>query len=302
MADALEKFVSEITATLPRDRPVLIAGPTASGKSALAMEFVRQQGGVIVNADALQVYGNWRVLTARPSADEEASLPHKLYGHVPGDRPYSAGDWLRDLRPILRDLQRPVIVGGTGLYFTALTEGLVDIPETPMKIRAQAAALVQEGELAWMIEQLDPETAGRIDLMNPMRVQRAWEVQKATGRGLAAWQDETPPPDLPLFDTLPLVVEADKDWLNARIAKRFEQMLRGGAVMEARNNLPGWDPKAPSSKAIGAAVLIAHVQGKLSLDDAYESAVVATRQYAKRQRSWFRARMEGWHKVDAQRL
>ena len=302
MADALEKFVSEITATLPRDRPVLIAGPTASGKSALAMEFVRQQGGVIVNADALQVYGNWRVLTARPSADEEASLPHKLYGHVPGDRPYSAGDWLRDLRPILRDLQRPVIVGGTGLYFTALTEGLVDIPETPMKIRAQAAALVQEGELAWMIEQLDPETAGRIDLMNPMRVQRAWEVQKATGRGLAAWQDETPPPDLPLFDTLPLVVEADKDWLNARIAKRFEQMLRGGAVMEARNNLPGWDPKAPSSKAIGAAVLIAHAQGKLSLDDAYESAVVATRQYAKRQRSWFRARMEGWHKVDAQRL
>lgn len=302
MADALEKFVSEITATLPRDRPVLIAGPTASGKSALAMEFVRQQGGVIVNADALQVYGNWRVLTARPSADEEASLPHKLYGHVPGDRPYSAGDWLRDLRPILRDLQRPVIVGGTGLYFTALTEGLVDIPETPMKIRAQAAALVQEGELAWMIEQLDPETAGRIDLMNPMRVQRAWEVQKATGRGLAAWQDETPPPDLPLFDTLPLVLEADKDWLNARIAKRFEQMLRGGAVMEARNNLPGWDPKAPSSKAIGAAVLIAHAQGKLSLDDAYESAVVATRQYAKRQRSWFRARMEGWHKVDAQRL
>ena len=302
MADALEKFVSEITATLPRDRPVLIAGPTASGKSALAMEFVRQQGGVIVNADALQVYGNWRVLTARPSADEEASLPHKLYGQVPGDRPYSAGDWLRDLRPILRDLQRPVIVGGTGLYFTALTEGLVDIPETPMKIRAQAAALVQEGELAWMIEQLDPETAGRIDLMNPMRVQRAWEVQKATGRGLAAWQDETPPPDLPLFDTLPLVVEADKDWLNARIAKRFEQMLRGGAVMEARNNLPEWDPKAPSSKAIGAAVLIAHVQGKLSLDDAYESAVVATRQYAKRQRSWFRARMEGWHKVDAQRL
>ena len=302
MSHSLEKFVADITATLPKDRPVLIAGPTASGKSGLAMEIARQAGGTIVNADAMQVYSNWRVLTARPSAEDEMSLPHALYGHVPGDRDYSTGQWMREIKPILADLSRPIVVGGTGLYFAALTEGLADIPAIPKTVHAQAAALIGEGEMGWMIEQLDPETRARIDIQNPMRVQRAWEVQKATGRGLAAWQDDTPPPTLELGDCFPILVDADTDWLNARIEKRFDQMLRGGAVMEARNNLPNWDPAWPSAKAIGAPVLIAHLQGRLSLAEAQESSVIATRQYAKRQRTWFRARMSGWNKVRAEAL
>jgi len=302
MSQGVENFVKVLAKTLPRDRPVLIAGPTASGKSALAMEIATQHGGQIINADALQVYENWRVLTARPSPDDEARARHALYGHIAGDRPYSAGDWLRDIKPLVHDLARPIIVGGTGLYFSALTEGLVDIPQTPSEVRAQAIALIHEGDIGWMVDQLDARTRARIDLDNPMRVQRAWEVLRATGRGLADWQDETPPPLLALADTTALLVEADKDWLNARIATRFETMLRTGALMEARNNLARWDPKAPSSKAIGAPVLIAHLQGRLSLGEAQQSTLVATRQYAKRQRSWFRARMADWQKVDAATL
>ena len=172
--------------TLPPDRPVLIAGPTASGKSALALAIAEARGGVIVNADALQVFANWRVLTARPPAADLARAPHALYGHVPGDADYSVGHWLRDLRPLLA--RRPIIVGGTGLYFTALTEGLADIPPVPPGIRTEANAL----PLADMLAALDPPTRDRIDGNNRARVQRAFEVLRSTGRGLAAWQQDTP--------------------------------------------------------------------------------------------------------------
>lgn len=289
--------MEQILATLPPDRPVLIAGPTASGKSALALAIARQSGGVIVNADALQVFANWRVLTARPSAAEEEIAPHRLYGHVPGDAAYSVGEWLRDLAPLLAGGPRPILVGGTGLYFSALTEGLADIPLTPPEIRAQAdARLADEGPGALLAE-LDAATAGRIDRLNPVRIQRAWEVQATTGRGLAAWQDETPPPLLPLSQTVPLLVEAPRDWLRARIERRFDAMLAGGALEEARSNLPGWSDALPSAKAIGARELIAHLRGEMSLDEARARAIVASQQYAKRQRSWFRARMGDWRKI-----
>lgn len=175
------------------ERPVLIAGPTASGKSALALEIAARQGGVIVNADAIQVFSDWRVLTARPSPEEEAQAPHRLYGHVPGSRAYSVGEWLRDLAPILAGSERPIIVGGTGLYFTALTQGLAEIPATPPEIRGEAMARLAAGALPAMVAELDPETRARIDRNNPMRVQRAWEVLRATGRGLASWQAQTGP-------------------------------------------------------------------------------------------------------------
>jgi len=279
------------------ERPVLIAGPTASGKSALALELAARQGGVIVNADALQVFDGWRVLTARPSKQDEAAAPHRLYGHVSYDGSYSVGDWLRDVAPLLNAAERAIIVGGTGLYFTALTEGLAEIPGTPPELRRQAdARRMAEGYEALLAE-LDAETRARIDTQNPVRVQRAWEVLAATGRGLAAWQDETPPPLLPPDRAQAFVLDAPRDWLNPRIEKRFDLMIEAGALDEARTNLPRWDPALQSSRAIGAAELIAHLKGEMTLDDAALSAKLATRQYAKRQRTWFRARMGGWQPV-----
>lgn len=280
---------------ISREAPVLIAGPTASGKSALAMELAARDGRLVVNADALQVYANWRILTARPSAADEAALPHALYGHVAGDQVYSVGHWLRDVAPLL---DRPVvIVGGTGLNFNALTRGLAEVPEVPPEVRAEAdARRAAEGHAA-LLADLDPATAARIDRQNPVRIQRAWEVLRATGRGLAAWQADTPAPLLPLAGVEPVVLVPEVDWLNARIDRRFHQMLAEGALDEARANLPGWDPKRPSAKAIGGPELVAHLRGELPLEAAVEAATLASRQYAKRQRTWFRSNMKSWKKV-----
>ncbi|KFI27250.1 tRNA delta(2)-isopentenylpyrophosphate transferase [Haematobacter missouriensis] len=275
------------------DKPILIAGCTASGKSALAIELAQNFGGVVVNADALQVYANWRILTARPSEAETAGIPHLLYGHVAREADYSVGHWLRDLAPLLRTGARPIIVGGTGLYLTALTEGLAEIPPTPGAVREEADGLPLER----LITQLDPQTAAKIDLRNRARVQRAWEVLRATGRGLAAWQMETGAPLLPHGAATLLHVDADRDWLAERIDSRFDHMIDSGALEEARAELPHWDPARPSSRAIGAPELLAHLNGEMSLDAAKEQAKAATRQYAKRQRTWFRRRMGGWHRL-----
>ncbi|PJE28100.1 tRNA (adenosine(37)-N6)-dimethylallyltransferase MiaA [Pseudooceanicola marinus] len=277
-------------------RHVLIAGPTASGKSALAMEIAARDGGVIVNADALQVYANWRLLSARPSPEEEASRPHRLFGHVGRLDPYSTGAWLREVAELLEGPERLIIVGGTGLYFRALTEGLVEIPPIPEAIRAEGNAL-READLPAMVADLDRQSAARVDLANPARVQRAWEVLRATGRGLAAWQDDTPAPLLPPEQATRLVLEAPKDWLTPRIERRFDLMMEAGALEEARANLEGWDPALPSSKAIGGPELIAHLLGDISLDEARERAIIGTRRYAKRQRTWFRARMRDWQQL-----
>jgi len=288
-------------AALPSDRPVLIAGPTASGKSALALAIAEAGGGVVVNADALQVWSCWRLLSARPSVAEAARAPHLLYGHRAPGEDYSVGAWLREIAPILADFRaggpRPIIVGGTGLYFTALTEGLAEIPETPAALRAEAdARRLAEGH-AGMLAELDPATAARVDPLNPMRVQRAWEVMRATGRGLAAWQDETPAPLLPLPDALPLLLEADRDWLAERIDRRFGIMLAEGALDEVRAVLPIWESGALWAKAIGAPELVAHLRGEIGLAEATALAQAASRQYAKRQRTWFRGRMRDWHKI-----
>lgn len=276
------------------DRPVLIAGPTASGKSALALQIAQAQGGVIVNADALQVFDGWRILTARPSDDEEAAAQHRLYGHIRYDATYSVGHWLRDVAPLLQGGPRPIIVGGTGLYFTALTEGLADIPPTPDAVRAEADARMAQDGIAALLAELDAVTLSRIDLQNPVRVQRAWEVQRTTGRAISDWQDTTPPPLLPLAQTQPFVMDAGKDWLWDRISRRFDRMMDMGALAEAWAMEPDWDPARLSSKAIGAPELIAHLRGQMPLDEAIERAKIASRQYAKRQRTWFRARMRGW--------
>ena len=279
------------------DRHVVIAGPTASGKSALALRIAEAQGGTVVNADALQVWSCWRVLTARPPAEDEARAPHALYGHVAPGLAYSVGEWLSEVAVLPGRL---IVVGGTGLYLNALTRGLAAIPPTPPDIRAEADRLRATPEgLARLIAGLDPQTAGRIDLQNPIRVQRAWEVLQATGRGIAAWQAETPAPLIAPQEAHLLVLQADRDWLAERIARRFHQMLDQGALDEVRAMLPVWDTSALWAKAIGAPELIAHLQGRDSLGQAVEKAIIATRQYAKAQRSFFRGRMRDWQQIAA---
>ncbi|PRY94310.1 tRNA (adenosine(37)-N6)-dimethylallyltransferase MiaA [Donghicola tyrosinivorans] len=280
-------------------KPVLIAGPTASGKSELALRIAEAQGGIVINADALQVFDGWRILTARPDDADLARAPHALYGHVPYDADYSVGAWLRDLTPLLRGPERPIIVGGTGLYFTALTTGLAQIPATPPEVRALADARIRDEGFEALLAELDPESAARLDRNNPVRVQRAWEVLTSTGRGIAAWQDDTPPPIMPLTQAQPLCIMPNKEWLNARIRKRFHLMMEAGALAEAQAMLPLWNPNLQSSKAIGAPELIAKLQGEMSESTAIEAAIIASRQYAKRQRSWLRGKMAAWHQITA---
>ncbi len=275
-------------------QPVLIAGPTASGKSSLALQIARQQGGTIVNADASQVYACWRVLTARPSIEEEASARHCLYGHVQAEDDYSTGHWLRDVKNLLPHAERPIIVGGTGLYFSALTVGLADIPPIPADIRAQADSLDHQV----MLDEIDPQTHAQIDTQNPARVQRAWEVLRATGRGLAAWQNETETPFLPVPPAQGIVVNAPKDWLTPRIEKRFDQMMEQGALDEVRAVLSDYNPTLPAHRAIGAPELVSYLRQEFSLDEAREAVIIATRRYAKRQRTWFRSKMGSWMQYD----
>ena len=292
MTNALLNKSSDVLDIVDPNTPVLIAGPTASGKSALALAIAQAQGGVIVNADASQVYDCWRVISARPSIQEIAQAPHMLYGHVDARSSYSVGHWLREVSQILAQQQRPIIVGGTGLYFNALTVGLADIPPVSQAVRSNANATPLDD----MVAALDAETASRIDLNNPRRVQRAWEVLMATGRGLADWQDTTPPPVLELSQCHAIAVHADKDWLYARIVRRFDQMLEQGALDEVAAVLETYDPTLPAHQAIGVPELVCYLKGKLTLDVARMDAIIATRQYAKRQRTWLRKNTYNWLK------
>ncbi|MEP6064914.1 MAG: tRNA (adenosine(37)-N6)-dimethylallyltransferase MiaA [Paracoccaceae bacterium] len=280
------------------DAPVLIAGPTASGKSALALALAESQGGTVINADASQVYACWRILTARPSAQEEARAAHALYGHLAYDSDYSVGHWLREVENILATGTRPIIIGGTGLYFTAITEGLSDIPTTPPNIRDQADALtldVLRGGVA-------KTTLAGLDQANRARVQRAWEVERATGRPLHEWQAQKSKPLLSGTDLVKIVMDAPKDWLTPRIEARFSSMLHTGALDEVAAMEDRYDPALPAFRAIGVDQCRAVLNGDLDKDAAAQAASIATRQYAKRQRTWFRARMSDWKWVPASDL
>jgi tRNA dimethylallyltransferase len=292
MVDVAIRSIANIPA-IPPNKPVLIAGPTASGKSALALQIAQEHGGVIVNADASQVYDCWRVVTARPSVEDEAQAPHHLYGHVGWQDPYSAGHWLRDVTPFLNGAERPIIVGGTGLYFSTLTRGMADIPATPAQIRSDADALSLEA----LTSGVDTATLNAIDSANRARVQRAWEVQTTTGRSILDWQADTPPPVLAMSDCVPIVFDVDRDWLLARIMRRFDMMLQQGALDEVAAMLDRFDPTLPAFRAIGVPELAAHLRGEITLDTARENASISTRQFAKRQRTWFRSKMKDWHHV-----
>ena len=281
---------------IENNTPVLIAGQTASGKSHLALEIAETHGGIIINADAIQVYKNWRILTARPSDTDESKIKHKLYGHVDGATEYSVGSWIKEIKEILLSHSRPIIVGGTGLYFSALTNGLVDIPEIPEKIRLEANARIKKNGFESLVREIDQETVQKIDTNNPMRVQRAWEVLRSTGRGLNSWHRATPKPTLDLNRCKALLVDGEVSKMNNRIKTRFDQMIEKGLIQEAKNNLATWNPKHPSSKAIGACELIAYLNNEISINQLREQIVIATRQYAKRQRTWFRTKMQSWER------
>lgn len=288
--------------------PILIAGPTASGKSALALGLAGRFGCCVINADALQVYAEWRVLTARPSPADEARVPHRLYGHVPAAVPHSVGAWLREVAGVLEDCAarglRPLIVGGTGLYFRALTEGLAEIPEPGAEARAMADRLFAHGgcgALAAWLDERDPETLSGLDRANPARLMRAVAVLAGTGRGLSAWQGATPPPLLPVASCVALKLLPPVATLDARIAARLCAMPGEGVMAEvagvARLGLPA---SLPAMKAVGAGEFLAHLRGEIDLPTAIDRATVATRRYAKRQRTWLRNQMLSWTAIDAQ--
>lgn len=283
----------------PRRRAVLIAGPTASGKSALALRLARERGATIVNTDALQVYDGLRLLTARPPESDLQQAPHRLYGTVDPARRFSTGEWARAVADVLREEAGELIfVGGTGLYFEALTSGFADVPEVSAEA-VQAAereieGLDREGR-ARLIANRDPRIAARLKAPDPQRVVRALAVLAVTGRSLAEFQDEAQAGLLDGFEVERLVLNPPRDLLRARIATRFRTMLQSGAMDEVRHiRQRGLDPGLPSMKAIGVAELSAYLGGTLSEGEAVERAIIATRQYAKRQRTWFRGRMADW--------
>ena len=291
---ANHNFIDQISSEMP----ILIAGQTASGKSQLALQIAEKRDRIIVNADAIQVFENWRILTARPSTAEESQFKHKLYGHIPAEIEYSVGHWLGEVKKILSSCSGPIIVGGTGLYFSALTNGLVDIPEIPARIKVEANKRIQSEGFESLIEEIDTETIEKIDKNNPMRIQRAWEVMKATGRGLVSWQNQTPKPTLSLKNCEAILVDCDALTINKRINSRFDQMLDNGLIDEALKNFSTWNENNPSSKAIGAKELMAFLKDEISIEELKEEVVVATRQYAKRQRTWFRSKMKSWKKLN----
>lgn len=288
-------------------KPILIAGPTASGKSALALSLARQLDGCIINADSMQVYRELSILTARPGAEEEAQVPHRLYGHVPAHEAYSVGRYAEDAARAIAQAQaqrlRPIITGGTGLYFKALLEGLSPIPPIPESVRAhwrREGEVRGSGALHAVLQERDPVMAGRLNAADTQRVVRALEVLEETGRSLASWQEQ---PGTPVIagDAIRLLVTRPRSELHARADARFDAMMARGALDEAaRLAALHLSSELPAMRVLGAGPLIAAVRGELELADAVTRAKAETRQYIKRQETWARRYMISWQSIDTQ--
>lgn len=283
-------------------KAVLIAGPTASGKSALALALARRTGGVVVNADSMQVYGDLRVLTARPSRDDEAQAPHRLYGHVDGAVNFSVGRYLADAATALDEAwaatRLAIVVGGTGLYFKALLNGLSDIPPVPASVH-EAVRRESEGLVAAHLHArlmvCDPQTAQSLRPTDRLRLLRALEVFSATGRPLVSFQGHGRGALLGLDDTLRIFLAPDRGNLHRRIDARFRAMLDAGAMAEARGLAErALDPALPIMRAHGVPGLLAHLRGEATLEEAITRGQADTRRYVKRQFTWFRHQMPGW--------
>lgn len=291
---------------MPANRVVLIAGPTASGKSALALELAERLGGVIINADSMQVYHDLPILSARPSQTEMTRAPHLLFGHVDAGVNYSVGRWLADVQGALAAADSaglvPILTGGTGLYFKALIEGLSDMPAVPEIVRSQVRAEAHNRSTADIHAQLaavDPAAAARVRISDRLRTLRALEVHTATGRSITSFYDERATPVLAGRLGPRLFLNRPREELQLRIEKRFGEMIVSGALDEIAA-LAGrqLDPALPAMRAHGVPWLLRHIAGEIALDAACEGAVADTRRYAKRQVTWFRGQMPGWDWVE----
>jgi len=285
-------------------RALLIMGPTASGKSALALALAERIGGEIVNADSMQVYRDFRMLTARPSAEEGAQAPHHLYGHVDAAEAYSTGRWLTDALAAIAAVharnKTPILVGGTGLYFKALTEGLADIPAADPELRAELRRRAEEEGAPALHAELaarDPHTAARLEPNDAPRILRALEVLETTGESISTLQANTKPA-LAREEWVGIALTPDRETLYATVNARFDTMLANGALDEVRafaaRNL---DPALPAMKAHGAPALTAHLRGEISLEEAAKIGKRDTRRYAKRQFTWIANQMPDWPRV-----
>ena len=289
---------------LPDTNIVLIAGPTASGKSALALKLARERGGEIVNADSMQIYAGLPVLTAAPSAEELAQAPHHLFGQVDAGQAWSVGKWQAAATAALADIAargRPaIVVGGTGLYFRALTHGLADVPpvsETQREVSALLYAAQGEPEFRDVLAQLDPEAEKRIEIGDRQRLVRAHAVAVATGKSLTAWQTDTKPV-LAEGTWKGLVLDPPRAALYDRCDARLGLMVEHGALDEVRAmEARGLDPSLPALKALGYRELAAHLRGETTLDEALDAARQETRRYAKRQMTWFRNQTPDWERI-----
>ncbi|MBF9233549.1 tRNA (adenosine(37)-N6)-dimethylallyltransferase MiaA [Microvirga alba] len=287
---------------------VLIAGPTASGKSALGIKLAQALSGVVINADSMQVYRDLRVITARPTMDEEAQAPHQLYGHVDAAINYSVGRYVADAIEALRDLeggQVPIFVGGTGLYFKALTEGLSDMPAVPDEVREQIrreSEGLETPELHRLLVERDPRTAQTLRPSDRLRIQRALEIFAATGQPLVSFHGSRQPGPLNDLSVIKLFLAPEREELRRRIDQRFLAMMEQGALNEVgqlgERNL---DPMLPAMRAHGVPGLLAHLRGEISLEEAVARGQRDTRRYAKRQFTWFRHQLPDWTWVEPER-
>ncbi len=291
-----------MSASQAHPKAILLAGPTASGKSALAIAVAERLGGVVINADSMQVYRDLRIITARPSAEDEARVPHWLYGHVDAAVNYSVGRWCEDARAALADAERrglvPIVTGGTGLYFKALTQGLSVVPPTPPEIRAAVRARCDTDGVAALHAELarrDPAMAARLKPGDRMRIARALEVLEATGRSLADWHRDGLPAILDPAQLLKVFLAPARPDLLARIDARFDAMLAAGALEEVRAlDARHLDPMLPAMKAHGVPWLRRHLKGETTLAEAGAGGKADTRRYTKRQLTWFRHQMPDW--------
>lgn len=293
------------------NRALLIAGPTATGKSALATAVAGQTSGEIINADSMQVYADLEILSARPTAAEETVVPHHLFAMINAANAFSVADWHGRAAACITDIwQRdglPILVGGTGLYFRALLDGLAPIPDIPDEIRANLRATLAEegaGVLHARLQEVDPAMAARLDPGDGQRLARALEVQLATGRSLTEWQQDAAAGALGEADhagqVTKVVLTLPRDALYQRIEHRFDQMMDAGALDEAaRLRDQGLSGNQPAMKALGVPSLMAHLAGEKDLPEAVQEAKTRTRRYAKRQMTWFRNQFADWHWLEA---
>ena len=288
---------------------ILLAGPTASGKSALALALAEKFGGTIINADSMQVYLDLRLITARPSVEEERRMPHALYGHVDAAENYSVGAWRSEAAAELamaeRQSRAAIVVGGTGLYFNALTRGLTAMPPIPKQVRDDVRARLKSDGAAALhdeLKRLDPHAAARLNRGDRARISRALEVMVATGRSIRDWHEDAKPDGPDSLRAVRIFLSPERDELARRIGARFDAMIEAGAIEEVRALMArNLDPSLPAMKAHGVPWLIRQLRGEITLEQAVEGAKRDTRQYTKRQETWFRNQLPEFAWVDPEK-